>query len=144
MGFAHHIPLWWAKPTLHLAMRPPQNQADVVELSRRVEGLFAAAFSVTHDLGVPELAYVADAFDPAHGGAVGQASRVICEACRRAAATGRPYDQLLERPTLPTLVVAAVPFAADGHVGAAFGVIFYCADDGDRRRRLGTLAALAG
>ncbi len=124
-------------------MQPPTSQADVVALSRPVDGLFAAAFRVTHDLGVPELAYVADAFDPAHGGVIGQASRVICEACRRAAMTGRPYDQLLERPTYPTLVVAAVPFTGGDRVVAAFGVIFYCDDDADRRRRLGTLAAMA-
>ena len=121
-------------------MHAPQTQADVVELSRQVDGLFAAAFRVTHDLGVPELAYVADAFDTAHAGAVGQASRAICEACRRAAMTGRLWDQRLVQAAYPTLVVAAVPFAdAAGTVRAAFGVIFHCDDEADRSHRVGRL-----
>ena len=111
---------------------------------RRADGLFAAAFGVTHELGTPTLAYVADAFDPAHGGAVGQASRVICEACRRVAKTGRPFDQLLERAEVPTLVVAAVPFTDGGRVVAAFGMIFFADDENDRRRTIATLAATVG
>ncbi len=124
-------------------MHAPQTQADVVELSRQVDGLFAAAFRVTHDLGVPSLAYVADAFDTAHAGAIGQASRAICEACRRAAMTGRPFDQLVVGAAYPTLAVAAVPFAdAAEVVRAAFGVIFYCEDEPDRGRRVGRLREL--
>ncbi len=124
-------------------MRVPASQADVLELSRAVEGLFAAAFAVTHDLGVPELKYIADAFDPAHGGAIGQASRVIVEACRKAATSGRTFHQLLERSTYPTLVVAAVPFADGGRVSAAFGVICFCADEGECLGRLRRLEAMA-
>ena len=92
---------------------------------------------------MPELAYVADAFDKDHAGAIGQASRVICEACRRAAMTGRLVDQLLERAAYPTLVVAAVPFAGGGVVHTAFGVIFYAEDDADRLTRVGRLRAAA-
>ena len=125
-------------------MRPPQTQADVVELMRRADGLFAAAFGVIHELGTPELKYVADAFDPAHGGAVGQASRVICEACRRVARTGRPFDQLLERAAVPTLVVAAVPFTEGGRVVATVGVIFFAETEADRRRTVSTLVAVTG
>ena len=124
-------------------MRVPASQADVLELSRAVEGLFAAAFAVTYDLGPPELTYIADAFDPAHGGAIGQASRVIVEACRKAAASGRVFHQLLERPTYPTLVVAAVPFAVGGRAAAAFGVIFFCEDEGECLGRVRRLAVWA-
>ncbi len=124
-------------------MHPPESLADVVELSRQVEGLFAAAFRVSYDLGPPALTYVADAFDPAHGGAIRQASRAIAEACRKAATTGRLFHQLLERPTYPTLVVAAVPFGPAGQVRATFGVIFFCKDQGDRDRRVRQLQAMA-
>ena len=125
-------------------MHPPQTQADVLELYRLADGLFAAAFRVTHDLGVPELAYVADVFDKDHGGAVAQASRVICEACRRAAMTGRPVKQMLERTAYPTLVVAAVPFVdGGGTVRASAGVIFYADDEADAVARLGRLRAAA-
>ncbi len=110
----------------------------MVELSRQVDGLFAAAFSVTHDLGPPAMAYIADAFDPAHGDMVKVASRAICEACRRAAVNRRLFVQKLGRPDFPTWVVVAVPVVEADVVRAAFGVILNCDDDADRRRRLGT------
>ena len=124
-------------------MREPRTQADVVEISSQVDGLFAAAFRVTHDLGPAELTYVADAFDPAHGDQIKPASRAIAEACRRVANSGKPFHQRLGLAEYPTLVVAAVPFVEAGHVRAAFGVIFYCVDEGDCVRRVGQLTALA-
>ena len=124
-------------------MHLPATQADVLAISRQVDGLFAAAFHVTHELGVAELAYVADAFDPEHGGAIAQASRVICEACRRSAATGRPYHQTLERAAYPTLVVAAVPFAEGGVVRATVGVIFFCVDEAECLRGVATIRSAA-
>ena len=129
---------------LHSSMRLPAGQADVVELMRRADGIFAAAFRVTHELGVPELAYVADAFDKDHAGAIGQASRAICEACRRAAMTGRPFSQPLVQAAYPTLVVAAVPFTDAGVVRAAVGVIFYCRDAAEGNRRVNMLEAAVG
>jgi hypothetical protein len=108
-----------------------------------VDGLFAAAFGVSHDLGPPQLAYVADAFDPAHGDQIKPASRAIAEACRRVANSGTPFHQRLGLAEYPTLVVAAVPFAEAGQVRAAFGVIFYCEDEGECLRRVARLAALA-
>ena len=123
-------------------MQPPQTQADVLALSRRVDGLFAAAFRITRELGPPELTYVADAFDTAHGGAIAQASRAICEACRRVAMTGEPFHQPLVRTSYPTLVVAAVPFGEAAEPAATFGVIFHCDDENECSRRLAALAAI--
>jgi len=125
-------------------MREPRTQADVVEISRQVGGLFAAAFGVTHDLGPAELAYVADAFDPAHRDQIRPASRAIAEACRRVANSGKPFHQRLGLAEYPTLVVAAVPFVEAGKARAAFGVIFHCQDEGECLRRMGRLTALAG
>jgi hypothetical protein len=125
-------------------MSPPQNQADVLALARQVDGLFAAAFRVTHELGPAALAYVADVFDPAHRDQIGSASRAIAEACRRVANSGVPFHQRLGLAEYPTLVVAAVPFTSDGRVQAAFGVIFHCQDQGECDRRVGQLRSLAG
>ena len=125
-------------------MQAPRTQADVVALSRQVDGLFAAAFRVTHDLGPAELAYVADAFDPAHRDQVPTAARAIAEACRRAANSGAVFHQRLGLADYPTLVVAAVPFVAGGRATAVFGVIVHCQDQGECDRRVERLRALAG
>ena len=122
-------------------MRAPQTQADVLALSHQVDGLFAAAFRVTHDLGPPELAYVADAFELTRGAMIKPASRAICEACRRAAVNRQTFVQKLERAAFPTWVVAAVVFVEAGVVRSAFGVILACDDEADCVRRIGRLEA---
>ncbi len=123
-------------------MRPPQNHADVLELSRQVDGLFAAAFSVTHEFGPAALTYIADVFDPAHRDQVPTAARAIAEGCRRVAGSGTPFFQPIGLSPYPTLVVAAVPFVSGGQAIAVFGVIFHCADEGECLRRMARLTTL--